>query len=299
MFWREHRRVARESLIFVSRRLLPTLLVWLLIGTALMLPSALHFIEANLVRAASDWRSTTGISVYYRPGVDASAAAELMRRLASEPDMEDVRLVTPAEALAELRRHTDFTDAIELVDNPLPVTIRASVGTGVPMARLTALAMQAERSEGVEEVVVESTWLQRLAAIRAVLQRLFWLLGGVLGIAAVLVSSAAVRLAIELRLAELEVLVLVGADEGFMRRPFLYLGVIYGLGGALVAAMLLATGLLWLEGPLARLFGSYGRGLELEGFDPIFVAGLFGSGALLGVLGAIVASHQRLKGIVS
>lgn len=298
-FWRDHSRVASESLAFVSRRLPATLLVWILIGTALTLPAALYFFEAMLARAAGDWQRTTGFSVYYEAGVEASVPEELAHRLASHPDVEDVRLITPAQALAELRRHAEFADAIELIDNPLPTTIRASVGTGVPVARLTALASEAEHSLGVEDVVVESAWLQRLAAIREVMQRLFWLLAGLLGIGAVLVSSAAVRLAIELRLAELDVLVLVGAGRGFIRRPFLYLGGIYGVGGAVVAAMLLSAGLMWLEDPLARLFGSYGQGLESLGFDPIFIIGLFASGVSLGVLGAVVASHQRLRSIVT
>jgi cell division transport system permease protein len=104
-----------------------------------------------------------------------------------------------------------------------------------------------------------------------------------------------VRLAIESRLAEVTLLALVGADKRFIRRPFFYLGVIYGSGGALVAAMLLSGSLMWLESPLARLFASYGGGLHLAGFDPTFLLALLLCGGILGAIGAAVASHQRLK----
>ncbi|MCY3839973.1 MAG: hypothetical protein OXH09_15195, partial [Gammaproteobacteria bacterium] len=125
--------------------------------------------------------------------------------------------------------------------------------------------------------------------------RLYWSLTAILGLGAVLIAGATVRLAIEARLEEVKVLTLVGAGRGYVRRPFLYLGAAYGLGGAVIAAMAISALLLFLEEPLVRLFGSYGRDLETSGFDPIFHVVLLASGGALGVLGAIVASSQRLN----
>ena len=209
-----------------------------------------------------------------------------------------MQLVTPEQALAEFRRHNDLDDVLDTLEtNPLPTTIRVALGDDVAASRLTILANRARRNDAVEEVVAETTWLERLAAIRDAVERLSWLLAALVGVGAVLVAAASVRLAIESRLAEVRVLVLVGANKRFVRRPFLYLGVVYGIGGGTVAGMLVAGGLAWLEAPLMRVASSYGGGLELTGFDPMFMAALLTSGALLGVLGAVVASNQRLKGL--
>ena len=281
---------------FVLRRLGTTLLVWLLIGIALALPAALYLVEANLARLAGDWHGKTGFSVYFQPGADVQAPVALARQLAEQSGVENVQLVTPAEALAEFRGRTEAASALALLDhNPLPATLRVMVATDMPAARLTQLASQAERATAVNDVTVERTWLERLAAIRDVIEHLSWAVAAVLGLGAVLVSSASVRLAIEARLAELQVLTLVGANRRFIRRPFLYLGALYGVGGTVVAAMLMSAALVWIEGPLERLMSAYGTDLELVGFDPLFLVGMLACGALLGVVGALVASNQRLR----
>lgn len=293
---RDRARVVRDSVAFVSKRLGGTLLVWLLIGIALALPAALHLLDRNLAGVAGGWRGTHGFSVYFQVGVAERVPEVFARRLADEMDIDSVRLVTPDEALAELRLHLGATDALEaLGENPLPATVRAVAKPDVPVLRLERLAERLKGEAGVDAVVVEKAWLERLAAIRALVGRAAWMVAVLLGVAAVLISSATVRLAVLVRLTELQVRALVGASVRFMRRPFLYLGVIYGFGGGVVAAMLLAAALAWLEAPLRRLFASYGAQALVVGFDGTFVLALLGAGVALGALGAALACRSRLR----
>lgn len=295
-FWRDHFRVFRDSAAFLTRSLAGTMLVWLLIGFSLALPSGLYLIDLNLANAAGQWQGKAGLSVYFLPAIDEQLPKRLAQRLADETGIENVRLITPDEALAEFRQRAGLADSLDqLEENPLPATIRATASLDMPGARLEALAVEIRGEVTVDEVVVERVWLERLGTIREVVQRLSWMTAALVCLGGILVSSASVRLAIEGRLAELQVLVLVGASRRFIRRPFLYLGVVYGTGGAVVAAMLISAMLLWLEPPLIRLFESYGSHLELVGFDPIFLLVLLASGVILGVLGARTASNQRLK----
>ena len=295
-YWRDHARVLASTLSHLSRRFATTLWVWVMIGIALALPAALYLLESNLVRIAGEWRENPGFSVYFAPGVSMDQPRALVGRLESLAEIDGVWLTTPEDALAEFRGLTGVGEALALLDdNPLPASVRATVTADVSSARLSTLAEEAAGASGVDEVVVERSWLERLAAIRGVVGRLSWSLAGILGLGAILISSAAVRLAIEARLKEARVLTLVGAGGRYVRRPFLYLGAAYGLGGALIAAMSISALLILLEEPLVRLFGSYGRDLELTGFDPMFHLMLLASGAVLGILGAVVASVQRLR----
>ena len=291
--WRERRRVARESLAFIVHGWATTTLVWILIGIALALPAALYIVQMNLARAAGEWGGTPGFSVYFVAGIDAAEPIAMAERLRAEPGVFDVRLISPDEALAELSDHGGWADALAVLGssagNPLPTTIRANVAWDAGPDRLATLAEQASGVDGVDEVVAEKTWLERLTAIREVTRRIAVFVGVLLGLGAVLISAASVRLAIAARLAELEVLAVVGAEGRFVRRPFLYLGVLYGVGGAIVSAVLLSAALVVLEEPLGRLFGSYGADLQLAGFDPMFLIVLLASGAALGALGARVA----------
>jgi cell division transport system permease protein len=124
------------------------------------------------------------------------------------------------------------------------------------------------------------------------------LLGILFGLGALLVTATSVRLAIETRLEELRVLKLVGATSAQIRRPLLYLGILYGFGGAVMAAMLISLGLALIEGPLARLAGSYGHSLDIAAFNAGFLLVLLGAGAGLGLSGALLAARQRLGGLV-
>lgn len=292
---REHWRVSRESLAFVSRRPGTTLLVWLLIGIALALPASLHLMQRHLGEAADEWRGRPGLSVYFDVGADIAAVHALQAQLEALPAIDRAWVITPEQALDEFRGSVAAADALELLDeNPLPASLRAILATDAPPYRLNAAARLAGGAEAVEEVVLETAWLERLGALSAVANRLGAILAILFGIGAVLIAASSVRLAIEARLEELRVQRLVGGTTAFIRRPFLYLGFIYGLGGGMVAAMLIATALIALEPPLGALFDSYGSSLQLDWMDRTFVSALLGSGGLLGVAGALIASRQRL-----
>ena len=292
---RDHRRIVGETGHFVAERLGTSLLVWLLVGIALALPAGLFLLQQNLAAMTGAWEGRPGLSVYFELDAASGAPDALADALTRHGAVADVTVVSADEALAEFRRYTDLADALDMLDdNPLPASLRATLARGAGPEDLDVLAALAEEAEGVAEVVVEKTWLERVTDITRVVSRLGAMLAALFGLGAVLITATSVRLAIEARLEELRVLKLVGATDAQIRRPFLYFGLVYGLGGGLVAAMLISIGILVIEGPLTDLLGSYGRELELAGFDFIFLGGLFLLAALLGVGGALVAARQRL-----
>jgi len=292
---RDHWRIANEALHYVSLRLGTSLLVWVLVGIALALPSGLYLLRANLSDMTQGWQGRPGLSVYFEPG-----AAELLLQTAAEqlrqrPEVADVELIDQAQALADFRQFGALGDALEILgDNPLPASVRATLAPAATLADLETLARLAAQLDGVGDVVLEKTWLERVIEISTLVTRFGLVLAGLFAVGAVLVTATSVRLAIEARLEEVRVLKLVGATEAQIRRPFLYFGALYGLGGAVVAAMLLSLMLLVVEQPITRLLSSYGQDLELNGFDPIFLVALLLIGSTLGVLGSLLAARQRL-----
>jgi len=295
-WWREHIRIARETMHFVSARLGTSLVVWLLVGIALALPSGLLLIQVNLAALTAGWEGRPGLTVYFE--LDATqaqveAAAEVLN---AERSVEGVVVTSREQALEEFRAFTNLTDALDMLgDNPLPASLNAALETGLSEAALAGLVAVAESRPGVQEVVLEKTWHERVNDISRVVTRLGIILGGLFGVGAVLVTATSVRLAIEARLEELRVQKLVGASDRQIRRPFLYFGAFYGVGGGLVAAMLLSLCLLAIEGPLTALLGSYGQQLDTAGFNPLFFLALLIVGGALGVMGALVAAAQRLR----
>ena len=295
-WWRDHLRIARETVRFVSVRLGTSLLVWLLVGIALALPAGLFLMERNLAAMTDAWDGRPGLTAYFELDAETSLIRKAEARLEQDGRIAAVDVTDPETALAEFRRFTRLADALDLLDsNPLPASVRATLEPDTDLATLEAITQQVAGYPGVAEVVVEKTWLERVSDITAVVSRLGVILGVLFGIGAVLVTATSVRLAIEARLDELRVLKLVGATDRQMRRPFLYFGAVYGLGGGLVAAMLISLCLVVVEAPLSSLLGSYSQALALVGFDPMLLGSLLLTGAALGVAGALVAASARLK----
>lgn len=212
----------------------------------------------------------------------------LAGELRGRADVGSVVHRTPDEGLAELRERGQFGDAIDALDaNPLPhVLILTPSGD-------ERLLVDALRALPEAELVQHDTeWRQRLDGWLRFGGRVVWVLGALLGLGALLVVGNTVRLDIQARREELGVLQLLGATDGFIRRPFLYLGAWYGLSAGAVALALLAGAAYALQAPLAELAASYGAGFALRGFGPLGLAAVLGGATALGWLGAgLVTGH--------
>lgn len=298
----DHRRAIAETFEFVSLRLGSSLFVWLLVGIALALPAALRLAQMNFVALDDGWQGQTGLSVYFVVGAEADQLAAVEELLRQSPSVLAARLTDADQALQEFMaasaESSSLTAALEMLsDNPLPASLQVSVVSQVTVEDLGALREEVLRSGGVDDVVIEHTWLERLRSLTQLVERLGLILGALFALGAVLVTAASVRLAIESRLDALRVLSLVGATRAQIRRPFLYFGVFYGLGGAVVAAMLLAVTLTAIEAPLTELLGSYDVPVHVQGFGAMFLITLLVVGVLLGVMGALLAVGQRIRGV--
>ena len=297
-FFRDHAGVIRDSFRYTSHRFGTSLLVWLLIGTAMSAPAGLYLIQRNIEVISRQWDSLNSFSVYFKVGASAGDVEALAQQMRNQIEIKAVTTVTPEEALDEFSSHTEIVDAMTLLhSNPLPASARATVADDVSVARLGELASQFEAVDAVEEIVVERSWLGRLKAIDELIVRLGWVLGILFGTGAILITAASVRLALEMRVEEIKVLKLVGATNAYIKRPFLYFGVIYGFGGSLVASMVLSAALILLEAPFGALWSSYGEVVNFQGDEPGFYIGLALVGVIMGVAGGLVASNQRLREI--
>lgn len=297
-FCRAHVRVARESFAYVSARLGTSLLVWLLIGIALGLPAGLYLLERNLGAMSEGWQGKPGISLYFEPGTSVEMISAVQKHLSLDVRISDVSLISSEMALEEFKAYSGLSDALAVIEeNPLPDSMRAVIAEDVEPLQLNLISVSLAEFPGVKEVVVELTWLERITAIMSLVSRLGAILAVLFGVAAVLVTVTSVRLAIESQLEELKVLKLVGATSAYMRRPFLYFGLMYGMGGGVVGAMLVSLVVQAIEGPLSRFIGSYGGTIGIVGLDAVFVAGMLGFGGALGIIGALIASRQRLANL--
>ena len=264
-YFRAHRDAAVETYKFLALHTFGSVIVWIIIGASLALPAGLYLASYNLARVQAEWSSRPALSVFFTPGLDETAVRALRERIDAMPSVVSQVFVSPDAALRDLSSRLAIKDDLAaLGTNPLPASVLL---TTAPGADLTAVESALRRLPGVDQIVVERTWLRRVGAVSELVTRLSWLTAALLALTAAIVAGSAVRLAIDERLEEVLVLRLVGATDTQIRRPFLYLGVWYGLGGGLLGALVLSLAIGAMTDPLRALSASYGVNIEVAGFD--------------------------------
>ena len=275
------------------------------IAVALALPLGLWATLQNVQRFAGSMQQSRQISVFLKPTVAVDRAKSLAEELKSRPDVAAIELHTPEQGLAELRKRGLGDSLVALEGNPLPslliVTPRLDGGAldgslfDSSVGGSTALAQSLQALPEADVVQHDADWRNRLDQWLRFGTRLAWVLAGLLGLGALLVVGNTVRLDIQARREEIGVLQLLGASDGFIRRPFLYLGACYGvLAGALALALLTGTDLALRE-PLAELARSYGSRFALRGFDSAQAAAIVLGAGALGWLGAGLVTGHYLR----
>jgi cell division transport system permease protein len=277
------------SLGRVARRPWSTALTIGVMAVALALPLGLWLVLANVARFSGDVQRSREISVFLKADVDAAHARSLAQTLRARDDIGNVQLRTPAQGLAELRANGlgAAIDALGADDNPLP-----SVLVVTPRGDEALLAASLQALPEADLVQHDALWRQRLDGWLRFGLRVAVVLGALLGLGALLVVGNTVRLDIQSRREEIGVLQHLGATDGFIRRPFLYLGLWYGLAAGALAIALLTLAASALDAPLSELAASYGSRFMLQGLDLPTAASVVAGAALLGWLGAgLVAGH--------
>lgn len=301
--WRNYVRHHRQSLVFALKQLagkpFSTLMTTAVLGIALALPAGLHVLLANARAVTGGWDGATQFSLFLKPHLPESRALSLAADLRKRREIESVRYVSPSEALAEFRRLSGFGEALDALDgNPLPavLAVKPSLRVSTPES-VAQLAEELGRRAEVDFAQVDVAWVQRLYALMEIARRGVWVLGALLGLAVLLVVGNTIRLAIQNRRDEIVVTKLIGGTDAFIRRPFLYAGLWYGLAGGLLAVGIVQLSLWLLRGPAAQLAVLYHSEYTLLGLGLKGAGALLGVGALLGLLGSRLAVGRHLREI--
>ena len=272
---------------------LPTLAV---LGIALALPAGLYTALSNLERLSAGWDRGTQISLFLKHSISEAHALRLAQEIRTIHDVVTVDFISRDTALQEFRKHSGFGPALQLLgSNPLPAVLVVRPQANASAASIEALRKRVAGTTGVELAEVDNLWLQRLALLLQLFERVVWMLSVLFAAAVLLIVGNTIRLAVAGRRTEIEVIELVGGTPSFIRRPFLYQGAVQGTLGGLIAWILVEIGLALLDAPasdLARLYGSQhrlaGLGYE-EGLLLILIGGV------LGWLGSRLAVGWQLR----
>jgi len=268
------------------------------IGIALALPASLNLLVQNGRNVAGGWESVRDFSIYMAIDSKPESADTLAAELRAMNIIDSVVVTLAEDALVEFRESSGLGEVLDTLEsNPLPHTLVVRPTDATSANELAELGAELTDRANIDIVKIDTQWVERLNAILDFMRRVVLIASVLLIFAVIIIVGNTIRLDIQSRRDEIEVLKLLGASDGFVRRPFLYVGLWYGVIGGVVALFLMITGGWLLAAPLERLIGLYESELSLLGLDGSTALMIIGGGVLSGWGGAWSAVSRHLAAI--
>ena len=294
--WLEsHRASLADSLRRLGKQPIGSFFTCLVMAVALSMPMGLSLLLKNVEKLGGSWQRAAQISLYLKLDAGSKEGEALRDEIKGMPGVADAQYVSREQALEEFQQQSGLGEALrELPDNPLPGVVVVTPSE-VDKPALEALRQRLAELPRVENAQLDLVWVERLAAILKLGDRFVFGLAVMLISALLLVIGNTIRLHIENRRVEIEVIKLVGGTDSYVRRPFLYMGALYGLGAGMLAWGILAFGLNWLNEAVVGLSGLYDSDFALGGVPASDGLSLLIGAVLLGYIGAWIAVARHLN----
>jgi len=291
-----------QSLIFSLGKIyqapVPTIMTVAVIGITLSLPGGFYLFLKNINAMSGDYRSTTQITLYLDIKLSEKKAREFEREISGTKNVQSTEFISRQASLEAFRESSGFGKSLDtLASNPLPHTIIVEPMSEADTFAVKNLLNTLQASPQVKIAKLDTEWLERLYTILEIAKRSVVIVTILFSIAVLLIIGNTIRLDIQNRYQEIIVTKLIGATNAFIRRPFLYGGIWYGLLGGLMSWLIVEIGYLTISGPLNRLNLLYQANLELITFTFQDFIVLVTSSTLLGLAGSWIAVARHLNQI--
>jgi cell division transport system permease protein len=289
-----HSRAVGQAARRLARKPFNTVLSALVIAIALTLPALGYVMLDSLGGLVRGMSGRPEISVFLRKDVTTAQANAVENRLRGDSRISALRFVPRDVALKQLAARGGFADVDEaLANNPLPdAFVLEPVGSDPDEFELLRKTISIMPEVGF--VQLDSQWVERLHGIIGFVRGMLLFVAVLLGLALVIVTFNTIRLQILTLRHEISVSLLLGATRAFVRRPFLYYGLLQGLAGGLLAWLALLVLMQWIGPQIQQFAQSYNIVIDPKG--PVLVQGLAlaGFAGFLGWAGAGLSVHRHL-----
>ncbi|MBA2710986.1 MAG: cell division protein FtsX [Tatlockia sp.] len=294
-----HLQAASNSLIHLSLRPIATMMTIVVIAISVTLPALFWVFTDNLDELTQSWQRHGHISLYLKPSLSAAEEESFLAKVRSTEGVGEVSLKSRTDGLSELQKQEGMQDIMRyLPENPLPEMIEL-----IPLLTVNTPAKMQELYERlkaypeVEQAKLDLEWINRLHAILSFVSKTAHALMVLLASAVVLVIANTLRLAMHNRHEEIQILKLVGATDPYIARPFLYSGIWYSLGGAILAVLIVNIFMLSLSFAVKQLASAYQMNYPITGLTVKQAYFIVFISIFLGWLGARLSVNKQLASI--
>ncbi|MDT8363322.1 MAG: permease-like cell division protein FtsX [Nitrosomonas sp.] len=291
---RQHWLALIRALKLLTSALASSLLSIVVIGIVLSFPAGILLALDNLREISGQSLESHQLSVLMDTEVASSDIERINTILEKTPAIIHFQFISREVALQQLQRESELAEIMSsLEQNPLPdvfvVNLEKVTADEIETLRATMLTWPK-----IAHVLVDTDWMRKLDAILDLGRIIAIMLTSLFGAALVFAIFNTIRLQILTRNDEIELSMLVGATDSYIRRPFLYFGAIQGLAGALLTWLILAAAITQINEALFELARLYETTFKLNHFSWLNSLILLAIAAGLGWLGAYVSVTRYL-----
>lgn len=284
-------------LVRMRQNFLGTILICCVMGVTLSLPAILFTIIDNLGQVTSSVESKPQLSLFLKLDASSSTKQTISEQLKKHPDIAKYEFVSKESAWEQLQQNANTADiSATLNKNPLPDAYFVSPKDINP-ENVQRLQQEMQQWDGIELAQLDAKWIKRLDTVLKLGQKAIFVLVALLGFALVAIIGNTIRLQMMTQLEEIEVSKLIGATNQFIRRPFLYAGTLYGLGGGLAAWLIVLGVVAFFNTSVSEIADSYASQFTLSMPNPTITLVMILSAVGLGWLGSFVAVTRSLAKI--
>lgn len=290
-----HYQILLKALQRSHASMVSTLMMFLVIGVTLILPSISFLVVQNLKSISQTIQHESQITIFLKKDISVDAKNKIEKDLKSRIEISNYHYVKKEEAWSKLQKSMGFNESNNgLSENPLPDAFFISPNTVNPN-QIEILKSSLDRLEGVDQVVVDTGWVKKLNSMLHLANKAIFLASILLAFMLTVVIGNTIRLQMTSHFKEIELSKLIGATNQFIRRPFLYSGFIYGLGGGLTAALSLKLIVICLNQTVIEVEAIYGAQFTIVDLTPLQYLSIVSSSILIAILASFISINQSIK----
>ena len=292
-----HAHALFSSLGRLVRTPFTSMMTVIVLSIAISLAASFYLLVANIQQLTDSLEDSNQISLFLKDSVSDDSGVKLASKIKQYPNVQQVKVVTKAQALAEFREYSGFGEALDALEkNPLPTVLQVLPDSSLADAeRLDDLVQSLDRMNEVDFAQLDMQWVKRLQSIMELARRGVTLLSIILGLAVLFITGNTIRLELHNRREEVIIAKLVGATDSFIQRPFLYTGFWLGLGSGVAAWIIVTIMMFFLQQPIVRLSNLYDGVFEVLYLGLGETLTLFLISSWLGVTGSWIVLKYQLR----
>ena len=296
----QHVQAIKLVLARMHNNKLSTFMISLVIAVAMSVPGLFYMGVDHLSKLSNHMQDETEISLFLKLDANPNVASEIDAALAKNTAIKQYHLVTKDQAWKELKAKAESNkidnEVSQLTKNPLPDAFFIQAKSADP-ATLEALKNELQGIPGVDQAVLNSEWAKRLSTILALGTKIILFIAALLAVALLVIIGNTVRMQILTQKDEIIVSKLIGATTGFIRTPFLYAGMLYGLLGGLLAMVILTLIVQLYNQSVTQLSHLYSSDFSLPWLNiPLYIAIVVAS-IFIGWLGSYLSVTRAIAAI--